>query len=124
MTRARTMIALALSLSLLNGCAFVRGKYGDRFNPADIDAIKKNVSTRSEVAARLGAPDRIIEINDHEVFQYYNYDVKWGTVLFFSRANVQGQDLYVFISGSGVVDDLVFGKAKPSPEFQFWPFGD
>ncbi len=124
MTRARTMIALALSLSLLNGCAFVRGKYGDRFDPADVESIKKGASTRAEVAAKLGAPDRIIEVNGHEIFQYYNYDLKWGTVLFFSRANVKGQDLYVFFNTDGIVRDVTFGKPKSPPEFQFWPFGD
>ena len=118
------VLVLALLCGLVMGCAFVRGKYGDRFNLEDVQAIKEGTSTRSDVAARLGAPDRIIEINEHEIFQYYSYDVKWGTILFFSRANVKGQDLYVFFNNDGVVDDVVFGKPKPDPEFQFWPFGD
>jgi len=115
--------AVLLELSVLTGCAFVRGKYGDQFDAADIESIKKGVSTRTEVATRLGAPDRIIEVNEHEIFQYYNYDVKSGTLLFLSRTNIKGQDLYVFFK-NGVVDDVVFGKPKPTPEFQFWPFGD
>lgn len=120
-----SMLAVAVfwELSAMTGCAFVRGKYGDQFDATDIESIKKGVSTRTEVATRLGAPDRIIEVNEHEIFHYYNYDVKSGTVLFFSRTNIKGQDLYIFFK-NGVVDDVVFGKAKSAPEFQFWPFGD
>ncbi len=118
------VVTVLWSLAAVTGCAFVRGKYGDQFNPADVESIKKGTSTRTEVAARLGAPDRIIEVNDHEIFQYYYYDMKSGTVLFFSRTNIKGQDLYVFFNKDGVVTDVAFGKPKPPPEFQFWPFGD
>jgi len=120
-----SMLVLAAfwGLVTITGCAFVRGKYGDQFDPADIESIKKGGSTRTEVATRLGAPDRIIEVNEHEIFQYYNYDVKSGTLLFLSRTNIKGQDLYIFFK-NGVVDDVVFGKPKPTPKFQFWPFGD
>ena len=107
----------------MTGCAFVRGKYGDQFDATDIESIKKGVSTRTDVAMHLGAPDRILEVNEHEIFQYYNYDVKSGTLLFLSRTNIKGQDLYIFFK-NGVVDDVVFGKLKPTPKFQFWPFGD
>ena len=119
------MLVLAAFLGLVatTSCAFVRGKYGDQFDPADIESIKKGVSTRIDVATRLGAPDRIIEVNEHEIFQYYNYDVKSGTLLFLSRTNIKGQDLYIFFK-NGVVDDVVFGKPKLTPKFQFWPFGD
>ena len=118
------VVTVCWELSAMTGCAFVRGKYGDRFDPADVESIKKGTSTRTDVAARLGAPDRIIEVNGHEIFQYYDYDLKSGTVLFFSRTNIKGQDLYVFFNKEGVVDDVAFGKLKPPPEFQFWPFGD
>lgn len=117
------VVAVFLELSTIAGCAFIRGKYGDQFDITDIESIKKGVSTRTEVATRLGAPDRIIEVNEHEIFQYYNYDVKSGTLLFLSRTNIKGQDLYIFFK-NGVVDDVVFGKPKPTPKFQFWPFGD
>lgn len=123
-TASFVLVTVLWALGAVTGCAFVRGKYGDQFNPADVESIKKGTSTRTEVAARLGAPDRIIEVNEHEIFQYYYYDMKWGTVLFFSRTNVKGQDLYVFFNKDGVVTDVAFGKPKPPPEFQFWPFGD
>lgn len=123
-TAGMVLVTVLWAAGTVTGCAFVRGKYGDQFNPGDVESIKKGVSTRTEVAALLGAPDRIIEVNEHEIFQYYYYDVKSGTVLFFSRTNIKGQDLYVFFNKNGVVTDVAFGKPKPPPEFQFWPFGD
>lgn len=124
MTIYRTMIALALSLSLLNACAFVRGNYGEDPNTAEIQAIKKGVTTRAEVAARLGAPARIMEINGREIFHYYHYDMKSGTILFFSRTNIRSDDFYVMFNKDGVVDDVVYGKPPESLKFQVWPFGD
>ena len=121
----RTAAAVAMMVSLaLSGCAFVRGNYGDRFNPQDVETIRVGVSTRQDVAAQLGAPERIIEINDREIFQYYNYALKSGTVLFFSRTNLKGNDLYVFFGRDGIVQEVVFGRQKAPPKLQFWPFGD
>jgi outer membrane protein assembly factor BamE (lipoprotein component of BamABCDE complex) len=76
-------IIIVLALVLLQGCAFIRGNYGDELSQGDVTMIKKGTSTRTDVAAILGAPDRIIEANGHEIFHYYHYDVKSGFVLFF-----------------------------------------
>ena len=113
-----------LSLSLLGGCAFIRGNMGDAFKDEDVAALRKGITTRAQVAALLGAPERIIEANGHEIFQYYRYDVKSGMVLFFSRTNIMGDDLYVMFNKEGVVDEVVFGKRTDRLKFQFWPFGD
>lgn len=113
-----------LLLSSPVGCAFVRANYGDQFNLADVEAIQKGVSTRADVTARLGAPDRIVAVNGQEVYQYYRYDLKSGTILFFSRTNVKSDDLYVMFDPNGVVNEVVFGKRTDGLEFQFWPFGD
>ena len=115
---------LILSLSLLGGCAFIRGNMGESIKDEDVAALKKGVTTRAQVAALLGAPERIIEANGHEIFQYYRYDVKSGMILFFSRTNVKGDDLYVMFNKDGVVDEIVFGKRTDRLKFQFWPFGD
>jgi outer membrane protein assembly factor BamE (lipoprotein component of BamABCDE complex) len=120
----RMTATVILSLSLLGGCAFIRGNMGDAFNDKDVAALKKGVTTRAQVAALLGAPERIIEANGHEIFQYYRYDVKSGMVLFFSRTNIMGDDLYVMFNKEGVVDEVVFGKRTDRLKFQFWPFGD
>ncbi len=118
------VVMTILCLTLLEGCAFVRGNYGDEFSMEDIQTIKKGVTTREEVAARLGAPDRILDVNGHEIFQYYRFDVKSGLVLVFSRTNIKSEDLYVLLNRDGVVEDVVFGKRTDPPKFQFWPFGD
>jgi outer membrane protein assembly factor BamE (lipoprotein component of BamABCDE complex) len=111
-------------LLLLSGCAFFRGNYDDEFNRDHVAAIKVGISTRQDVAELLGAPERVIEVNNQEIFHYYTYMVKSGTILFFSRTNVVGNDLYVFFSREGIAQQVVFGHQKPAPKMQFWPFGD
>ena len=117
------MVCLALSV----GCSFNRGQLGDEFKPENVAAVKKG-STRAQVVSTLGAPDRIVEANGHEILQYYRYDVKAGSlflaVVNFSRINVKSDDLYVFVNKDGVVDEVIFGKRTPNMEFRFWPFGD
>jgi hypothetical protein len=115
---------LVLSLSLLSGCAFVRGNYGENLNVAEIETIKKGVTSRTEVAARLGAPDRMTEVNGREVFHYYRYEMKSGTILFFSRTNIRTDDLYILFNQDGIVEDVVYGRPSDPPEFQVWPFGE
>ena len=119
---SRLVLTAALAL-LLGGCAFVRGTYGEEVNP-DLSSIKKGTTTRAEVATLLGAPERIVEVNGREIFQYYHYDMKSGLLLFFSRTNVISEDVFVFFDGNGIVQDIVVGKKKPPVEMQFWPFGE
>jgi len=117
------MMWMVLTFLLGNGCAFVRGNYGEDMNQGDVSTIKKGVSTRAEVASILGAPDRIItEPNGHDIFHYYHYDVKSGYVLIFSRTNIKSDDIFVIFNSAGVVEDVIAGKKKPPLEFQFWPF--
>src|SRR5262249_2775517 len=119
------LLLLVATVSLLTaGCAFVRGTYGEEVKRLDVSSIRKGATTRAEVATLLGAPERIVEVNDHEIFQYYHYDMKSGLLLFFSRTNVMSEDVFVFFDGKGIVQDIVVGKKKPAPEMQFWPFGD
>lgn len=114
---------LILALSLGSGCAFVRGNYGEDMNQGDVSTIKKGASTRAEVAAVLGAPDRIItDDKGRDIFHYYHYDVKSGYVLIFSRTNIKSDDIFVIFNSGGVVEDVIAGKKKPPLEFQFWPF--
>ena len=115
---------ILVALFFLSGCAFFRGNYDDEFNKDDVAAIKVGISTRQNVVDLLGAPERVIEVNNQEIFHYYTYMVKSGTILFFSRTNVVGNDLYVFFSRDGIAQQVVLGRQKPSPKMQFWPFGD
>ena len=120
----RCLVLVAAGCLLIGGCAFVRGTYGEEVNSMDLSSIKKGTSTRAEVATLLGAPERIVEVNDHEIFQYYRFDMKSGLLLFFSRTNVISEDVFVFFDGNGIVQDIVVGKKKPAPDMQFWPFGE
>ena len=120
----RSLLLAAAAATLIQGCAFFRGNYDDDFKQEDVESIKIGSSTRQDVANILGAPERVIGVQDQEIFHYYNYTVKSGTVLFFSRMNVVGNDLYVFFSRDGIVQQVVLGRQKPPPKLQFWPFGD
>jgi outer membrane protein assembly factor BamE (lipoprotein component of BamABCDE complex) len=124
MTLIRSLLLATAAATLIQGCAFVRGNYDDDFKQEDVGSIKVGASTRQDVANILGAPERVIQVHDKEIFHYYNYILKSGTVLFFSRTNVVGNDLYVFFSPDGIVQQVVFGRQKPPPKLQFWPFGD
>ncbi len=116
-------LLLIILLLASNACAFVRGNYGEDIQQADISAIKKGVSTRGDVADLLGAPDRIVEANGREIFHYFHYDMKSGTVLLLSRTNIKSDDVFVLFDKNGVVEDVVAGKKRPAIKFQFWPFG-
>lgn len=120
----RPIFVLGLLGVLLStpGCAFIRGSYGEDVNQGDLSSIKKGVSTRADVASILGAPDRIVEANGHEIFHYYHFDVKSGFILIFSRTNIKSDDIFVIFNQLGIVEDLVSGKKKPPLAFQFWPF--
>jgi len=120
----RSLLLAAAAATLLQGCAFFRGNYDDDFKQEDVELIKIGASTRQDVANLLGAPERVIEVHDKEIFHYYNYTVKSGTLIFFSRTNVVGNDLYVFFSSDGIVEQVLLGRQKPPPKLQFWPFGD
>ncbi len=115
-------LGLLLVLLHLSGCAFVRGNYGEELGQGDITSITKGVSSRSDVAAILGAPDRIVEASGREIFHYYHYDMKTGFVLIFSRTNIKSSDTFIIFNEAGIVEDVVAGKRKPPLAFQFWPF--
>lgn len=113
---------LMLNLLFSTGCAFIRGSYGEELRQGDVTAIQKGISTRADVTAVLGAPDRIIEANGREIFHYFHFDIKSGSVFIFSRTNIKSDDTFVIFNGSGVVEEVVSGKRKGPLEFQFWPF--
>jgi hypothetical protein len=119
---------LTVLIGLSGGCSFSRGTLGDALTQGNVEAVKKGISTRADVLNVLGAPDRIIEVTGQEVFQYYRYDAKIGSLLLivvnFSRFNIKSDDLYVRFSRDGIVEDIVFGRRTDRLKFQFWPFGE
>lgn len=117
---------LVLGAVLLGGCSFNRGAWGDEFRNEDIQRIKKG-DRRSDVVAILGAPDRIVEVNSHEILQYYRYEVRvmaFAPLVAMARTYVVSDDLYVFLDKDALVDDVIFGRRTNKQEFQFWPWGD
>ncbi|HLZ34451.1 MAG TPA: hypothetical protein VKP13_10570 [Nitrospira sp.] len=126
MTRAAT-VALMLLLAL-GGCAFSRGSLGDEIKTDAVSVIKKGVTSKAEVLSLLGAPDRVLQVNGRDLFQYYRYDAKAGSLLLilvnFSRISVRSDDLFVLLSREGIVEDVLFTKRTDGMEFRFWPFGD
>jgi hypothetical protein len=118
---------LALLILTLNACAFSRGTLGDDLKTESINSIKKGVTTRAEIIAQLGAPDRILQLNGRDLFQYYRYDAKVGSLLLilvnFSRVSVKSDDLFVLINREGTVEEVIASKRTEGLEFRFWPFG-
>lgn len=128
MPLARIICIALLSLIMVQGCAFSRGTLGDEIRADAIASIKKGTSTKAEVLALLGAPDRLLQVNGRDVFQYYRYDAKAGSLLLivvnFSRMSVKSDDLFVILNREGVVEDVISSKRTDGMEFRFWPFGD
>ena len=124
----RTGLLLATMMLMLNACAFSRGTLGDEIKTGTINAIKKGVTTRTERLAQLGAPDRLLQLNGRDLFQYYRYDAKVGSLLLivanFSRVSVKSDDLFVIINRDGIVEEVIASKRTDNLEFRFWPFGD
>lgn len=121
------MIACLLAV-FLQGCAFSRGTLGDDIRDEAVASIKKGTTTSSEVLALLGAPDRLVQVNGRDVYHYYRYDAKAGSLLLilvnFSRMTIKDDDLFVVLNRDGIVEDVIASKRTDGMEFRFWPFGD
>ncbi|HEX6949989.1 MAG TPA: hypothetical protein VF127_10370 [Nitrospira sp.] len=125
---SQPFLFLAVVAILIQGCAFSRGTLGDDIKTEAIGEIKKGVTTKAEVLALLGAPDRVLPLNGRDVYQYYRYDAKAGSLLLilinFSRLSVKGDDLFVMLNQNGIVEEVLSSKRTENLEFRFWPFGD
>jgi len=121
-------IVIILALVLNQGCAFSRGTLGEDIRSESVAAIKKATTTKADVLALLGAPDRLLQVNGRDVFQYYRYDAKVGSLLLilinFSRVSIKSDDLFVIIDREGIVEDVILSKRTEGLEFRFWPFGE
>ena len=120
-----TLSVLALCV-LIQGCAFSRGTLGDDIKSDIIAMIQKGSTTKSEVVDLLGAPDRLVQLNGRDVFQYYRYDAKAGSLLLiilnFTRLSIKSDDLFIILNRDGVVEDVISSKRTNDLRFQFWPF--
>lgn len=122
-----TGLIIILVLVMTQGCAFSRGTLGDDISSESVLAIKKATTTKTEVLSLLGAPDRLLQVNGRDVFQYYRYDAKVGSLLLilvnFSRVSIKSDDLFVILNREGIVEDVILSKRTDGMEFRFWPFG-
>lgn len=123
----RTCYLLTLVASL-SACAFSRGTLGEDIQSDAIATIHKSTSTKADVLTALGAPDRILQVNGRDLFQYYRYDAKAGSLLLilvnFSRLSIKSDDLFVLLDKNGLVEDVITSKRTKDLSFRFWPFGD
>lgn len=69
-----------------------------------------------------------MQLNGRDLFQYYRYDAKVGSLLLiilnFSRVTIKSDDLFVLVDRDGVVEEVIASKRTEGLEFRFWPFGD
>jgi hypothetical protein len=127
--KARAGILLFfLLIILIQGCAFSRGTLGDDINADAIAALHKGKTTKVEVINLLGAPDRLLQLNGRDVFQYYRYDAKAGSLLLivlnFTRLSIKSDDLFVVLNHDGLIEDVISSKRTNGLKFRFWPFGE
>ena len=128
MKRGGALISFLVVALLLQGCAFSRGTLGDEVQSEVIATIQKGTTTKEEILHLLGAPDRLLALNGRDVFQYYRYDAKAGSLLLiifnFTRISIKSDDLFVILNRDGIVEDVISSKRTDGLKFRFWPFGD
>ncbi|MBL8037582.1 hypothetical protein ACYX34_03985 [Nitrospira sp. CMX1] len=124
----RSIQALLVVSLLLHGCAFSRGTLGDDVKTEVLTAIQKGITTKIEVVNLLGAPDRLVQLNGRDVFHYYRYDAKAGSLLLiilnFTRLSIKSDDVFIIVNREGIVEDVLASKRTESLGFRFWPFGE
>jgi hypothetical protein len=128
MNIGRSFLALLAIALLVQGCAFSRGTLGDDIKTEAVSLIQKGTTTKAEVLNLMGAPDRLLQLNGRDVFQYYRYDAKAGSLLLiilnFTRLSIKSDDLFVVLNRDGLVEDILASKRTDSLRFRFWPFGE
>ena len=126
--KAKAGIGFLVLAILIQGCAFSRGTLGDEISADAIATLHKGETTKEQVIHLLGAPDRLVQLNGRDVFQYYRYDAKAGSLLLivlnFTRLSLKSDDLFVVLNQEGLVEDVIFSKRTAGMKFRFWPFGD
>jgi outer membrane protein assembly factor BamE (lipoprotein component of BamABCDE complex) len=125
---AHYLLGFVMAALLLQGCAFSRGTVGDDVKTEMLATIQKGTTTKAEVVNLLGAPDRLLQLNGRDVFHYYRYDAKAGSLLLillnFTRLSVKSDDVFVIVNRDGIVEDVISSKRTESLGFRFWPFGE
>ncbi len=119
---AHCLLGFVIVALLLQGCAFSRGTLGDDVKTEIVAAIQKGTTTKTEVVNLLGAPDRLLPLNGRDVFHYYRYDAKAGSLLLillnFTRLSVKSDDVFVIVNRDGIVEEVISSKRTDSLGFQ------
>ncbi len=117
-----------MAVLFLQGCAFSRGTVGDDIKTEIVATIQKGTTTKTEVVNLLGAPDRLLQLNGRDVFHYYRYDAKAGSLLLillnFTRLSVKSDDVFIIVNRDGIVEEVISSKRTERLGFRFWPFGE
>ncbi|MFO0700458.1 MAG: hypothetical protein U0236_14650 [Nitrospira sp.] len=128
MSIGRAVLVLLAIGVLSQGCAFSRGTLGDDIKAEAVSLIQKGTTTKAEVLNLMGAPDRLVQLNGRDVFQYYRYDAKAGSLLLiilnFTRMSIKSDDVFVILNRDGLVEDVIASKRTDTVRFRFWPFGE
>ena len=107
----KKLLALALTATLLAGCATV----GRKLDQTSVDKIKKGETTREEVLKLIGSPDQMTRDGSGNVtfsYMYVRATAKPETYIpivgaFAGGANVQNQMVIVTFGPDGIVKDII-----------------
>ena len=81
-SRMVPLVLGALACLTLLGCNVIRVSFNTSLGPEDVTFIVPGETTLSEVVAKLGAPDSIIDSDTGVVATYRFFDVKYSRVNF------------------------------------------
>jgi len=127
MTTVRTVFTCLLLCLIISGCVVSRGRVGNPINEENMLRIEKGVTPRTHVIELLGAPDRIIQGNETDIYHYYYYDAKSPALILLAfnifSLNVKSDNLYVFIDKQGITQDIIYGKRTNDVDFTLRPWG-
>ena len=113
-------LVLGLVLILIVGCV----SSGQRLETGKVDQIKKGVTTRTEVEALFGQPDRVTIVGNGKKimnYQYFESNVKGSTFIPYAGAFIGGsknhyQNLQIMLKEDGVVEDFELSDKKSETE--------
>lgn len=127
MTIARTVFICLVLCLVVSGCVVSRGRVGNPIDEQHIQTIQKGVTQRTQIIELFGAPDRIIQGNETDIYHYYYYDAKSPGLILLAfnifSLNIKSDNLYVFVDKQGVTQDIIYGKRTNEVDFTLRPWG-
>lgn len=121
----------------LSGCEFRRIAINDPIRTDDVAFIVPGHTTRSEVVAKLGAPDEIAGSDEQAVFRYrfrvakiFRVDFSWILLIWspvtpdlvLAHGDLGTDVLQVVFNSNWVVQEHAFANQSPAARFNPWPF--